>query len=119
MNQEQCPIGNGMPPVKSDEVVCETCLLLALQTTGAGNIERLASALATGMTSGIGQGGSIETDNAWEVCSANEPVDAYAMVANDEFGENPPNPVQNSEGVFNDCLCDAGLLPIEDCEEDT
>ncbi|MGD1835220.1 MAG: hypothetical protein ACPKQO_05815 [Nitrososphaeraceae archaeon] len=116
MNQEQCPIGNGngMTPVKSDEAVCETCLLLALQTTGAGNVENLATALATGMTTDMQN--PIETENAWEVCSANEPVSAYAMVLADEFGQNPPMPIQNSEGVFNDCLCEAGLLPIEECE---
>ncbi|MGD1838549.1 MAG: hypothetical protein ACPKPY_10900 [Nitrososphaeraceae archaeon] len=123
MNQEQCPTtngnGNGMTPVKSDEAVCETCLLLTMIGTGAGNFNDLATVLATGMTTGMGQNDPMPTDNAWEVCSAEDPDQAYAMVVSDEFGQGIPDPIKDSEGVFNECLCEAGILPIEECEAGT
>ena len=119
MNQNQCPTMNGgMTEVKSNQTVCESCLFLALNTiTGAGNLEDLSAALATG----FGMSQETETNNAWEVCSADNPVEAYEQTIFDEFaneqGEGIPDPVRDSVPLFEACLCEAGLLPEEVCNE--
>ena len=115
MNVEQCPTmngGNGGNGLKLNQTICESCILMSLDSTNSQSEKDFVIDSMNGVEG--------EEMNMWEICASNDPVDEYAQIV---CNEGDPVECGNANqdriiGTFIECMLEAELIDEDPREEE-